>query len=83
MNICVMDSGLNFVIIYVDSRAQPEIQQSSSYSVDISYHPNNGHIDLSPNAASHQSENPTGTLVSRTQKHQTTQQVRCKQIQCY
>ncbi|XP_054279564.1 catenin delta-2 isoform X4 [Macrosteles quadrilineatus] len=56
--------------------AQPEIQQSSSYSVDISYHPTNGHIEnLSPNSTTHLPENPTGTLVSRTQKHQTTQQV--------
>ncbi|XP_046682316.1 catenin delta-2 isoform X6 [Homalodisca vitripennis] len=55
---------------------QPEIQQSSSYSVDISYHPSNGHIDnLSPNSTAHLPENSTGTLVSRTQKHQTTQQV--------
>lgn len=57
-------------------RSQPEVQQSSSYSVDISYHPSNGHIDsLSPNSTVHLPDNPTGTLVSRTQKHQTTQQV--------
>lgn len=56
-------------------RSQPEVQ-SSSYSVDISYHPSNGHIEgLSPNSTAHLPDNPTGTLVSRTQKHQTTQQV--------
>lgn len=55
---------------------QPEIQQSSSYSVDISYHPVNSHPDNhSPNSSSHLSDNSTATLVSRTQKQQTTQQV--------
>lgn len=63
-------------MIYNFFRVQPEIQQSSSYSVDISYHPSNGHIDnLSPSSVSHIPENPTGTLLSRLQKHQTTQQV--------
>ena len=26
-------------------RGQPELQQSSSYSVDVTYHPTNGHPD--------------------------------------
>nr|CAD7590071.1 unnamed protein product [Timema genevievae] len=56
---------------------QPELQQTSSYSVDVSYHPTNGHPDnLSPNS-SHLSvhSGDVGNLVSRTQNQQTTQQV--------
>ncbi|XP_075219493.1 catenin delta-2-like isoform X2 [Lycorma delicatula] len=62
--------------------SQPEMQQSSSYSVDMSY--NGGHAphvqhtrpdNHSPNSSSHLSDNSTATLVSRTQKQQTTQQV--------
>lgn len=56
-------------------RGHPEIAQSSSYSVDVSYHPANGHPGShSPNSSLQSEENPT--LVSRTQKQQTTQQVR-------
>nr|XP_018915162.1 PREDICTED: catenin delta-2 isoform X3 [Bemisia tabaci] len=52
----------------------PEIAQSSSYSVDVSYHPANGHPGShSPNSSLQSEENPT--LVSRTQKQQTTQQI--------
>nr|CAD7456473.1 unnamed protein product [Timema tahoe] len=61
----------------ITQRGQPELQQTSSYSVDVSYHPTNGHPDnLSPNS-SHLSvhSGDVGNLVSRTQNQQTTQQV--------
>lgn len=77
LGICIVQCVQNwFNFCLTTFRSHPEIQQSSSYSVDISFHPSNGHIEnLSPNSTAHVSENPTGTLVSRTQKHQTTQQV--------
>jgi len=68
--------NVNWVDCY---RGQPELQQTSSYSVDVTYHPTNGHPDNhSPNSShlSVQSGDAAATLVSRTQKQQTTQQVR-------
>jgi hypothetical protein len=59
-------------------RGQPELQQTSSYSVDVTYHPTNGHPDNHSPNSSHLSvqSGDAATLVSRTQKQQTTQQVR-------
>lgn len=56
---------------------QPELQQTSSYSVDVTYHPTNGHPDNHSPNSSHLSvqSGDAATLVSRTQKQQTTQQV--------
>ncbi|XP_046407049.1 catenin delta-2-like isoform X13 [Ischnura elegans] len=62
---------------------QPELQQASAYAVDVGYHPTNGHPDNHSPNSSHISLHggdpatgaSTGTLVSRTQKQQTTQQV--------
>ncbi|XP_069693363.1 catenin delta-2 isoform X13 [Periplaneta americana] len=55
---------------------QPELQQTSSYSVDVTYHPTNGHPDNhSPNSSHLSVQSGDATLVSRTQKQQTTQQV--------
>jgi hypothetical protein len=57
-------------------RGQPELQQASSYSVDVTYHPTNGHPDNhSPNSSHLSVHSGDATLVSRTQKQQTTQQV--------
>lgn len=57
--------------------AQPELQQTSSYSVDVTYHPTNGHPENHSPNSSHLSvqSSDAATLVSRTQKQQTTQQV--------
>ncbi|XP_059491234.1 splicing regulator ARVCF isoform X12 [Neocloeon triangulifer] len=56
---------------------QPEMQQSSSYSVDVAFHSGtNGHPDgHSPNSSHLSVHSGEATLVSRTQKQQTTQQV--------
>ncbi|KAG8227326.1 hypothetical protein J437_LFUL006767 [Ladona fulva] len=63
---------------------QPELQQASAYAVDVAYHPTNGHPDNHSPNSSHISLHggdpasaaaTAGTLVSRTQKQQTTQQV--------
>jgi hypothetical protein len=53
------------------------MQQSSSYSVDVAYHTGtNGHPDNhSPNSSHLSVHSGEATLVSRTQKQQTTQQV--------
>ncbi|XP_063220089.1 catenin delta-2 isoform X2 [Bacillus rossius redtenbacheri] len=56
---------------------QPELQQTSSYSVDVSYHPTNGQSENhSPNSSrlSMHSGEAAG-LIPRSQKQQTTQQV--------
>jgi hypothetical protein len=59
-------------------RGQPELQQTSSYSVDVTYHPTNGHPDNHSPNSSHLSvqSGDAANLVSRTQKQQTTQQVK-------
>ncbi|XP_046986637.1 catenin delta-2 isoform X3 [Schistocerca americana] len=56
---------------------QPELHQGNSYSLDMTYHPTNGHQDNhSPNSSHLSVQSGDGaTLVSRTQKQQTTQQV--------
>ncbi|XP_046407039.1 armadillo repeat protein deleted in velo-cardio-facial syndrome-like isoform X3 [Ischnura elegans] len=67
----------------ITQRGQPELQQASAYAVDVGYHPTNGHPDNHSPNSSHISLHggdpatgaSTGTLVSRTQKQQTTQQV--------
>jgi hypothetical protein len=68
------------MLAWVDCcRGQPELQQTSSYSVDVTYHPTNGHPDNHSPNSSHLSvqSGDAATLVSRTQKQQTTQQVKC------
>ncbi|KAK7793898.1 hypothetical protein R5R35_003578 [Gryllus longicercus] len=56
---------------------QPELHQGNSYSLDVPYHPTNGHQDNHSPNSSHLSvqSGDAATLVSRTQKQQTTQQV--------
>ncbi|XP_066996791.2 catenin delta-2 isoform X2 [Anabrus simplex] len=56
---------------------QPELHQTNSYSLDVTYHPTNGHQDNHSPNSSHLSvqSGDAATLVSRTQKQQTTQQV--------
>jgi len=74
--------NVNWVDCY---RGQPELQQTSSYSVDVTYHPTNGHPDNHSPNSSHLSvqSGDAATLVSRTQKQQTTQQVRmCVVVFC-
>ncbi|XP_059491223.1 splicing regulator ARVCF isoform X2 [Neocloeon triangulifer] len=61
----------------ITQSGQPEMQQSSSYSVDVAFHSGtNGHPDgHSPNSSHLSVHSGEATLVSRTQKQQTTQQV--------
>lgn len=51
---------------------QPDIEQTSSYSVDVGFHPSNGHVDNHSPASSHMA---IDSLVAHVQKSQTAQQV--------
>lgn len=63
-----------FIISSINcSRGQPDIEQTSAYSVDVGYHPSNGHVDNHSPASSHLG---IDSLVSHVQKSQTIQQVR-------
>lgn len=75
LNFSVFMSRLHFHFFLLSG--QPELHQANSYTLDMTYHPTNGHPDNHSPNSSHLSvqSGDAATLVSRTQKQQTTQQV--------